>query len=362
MTAPNTPTTTTPATKTAPLALPILSFSVQAANNRLIGVGNPRGFVPQLTGGGIHEWAMKPDGCTSADRLAELAPGCGWVADRVMGLVHGGYDIGPYAGEAGRRCERVWPRPLNDDPARFAALAVLSVLRSRGLRPAVFVGSPPQMTFPDMSNALDGSAEMFSQAAKVASLAALGILTIFDTGGCVDRTSDAHAVFEELCDHAIPFYLEPTRPYHEAARSTVVQAIGLVSTTERMRTMENETKAGTRAWFDTAWLAEHGRHDVEWCTGISVQYAMERARLRLTSGRRVIVPLRLVGEDQIRQLHGWACAGAKTSDALMKPGFVTHLTAEGEIKMVRTGYRVDHHVDGEILTRPDLMIGGGHEA
>lgn len=327
MTAPNTPTTTTPATKTAPLALPILSFSVQAANNKLISADNPRGFVPQLVGrGSVIDWAMKPDGCVASDRLSELAPGCGWIADRVMGLVKGGYDIGPYAGEEGRRCERVWPRPLFDGGG---GLRCLDVLCDLGIRPAVFVGSPMQITAPDLSNALSAKADMFTQAAAVANLASLGILTIFDTGGCVGP-SDARDTFEELGEHDVPFYLEPTRPWATEAEDTIVTAAGLVSNTERMRTMEHETKAGTRRWFTTAWLESVGMHDVEWCTGISVPYLMDRARLRIQAGRRVIVPLRLVGEDQIRQLHGWAMAcGEKTAtpsaplaSVIIRPGDV----------------------------------------
>jgi len=329
----NTPTTTGP----APLELPLLSFSVQAANNKLIGADNPRGFVPQLVSrGSVIDWAMKPDGCVSADRLAELAPGCGWVADRVMGLVRGGYDIGPYAGEAGRRCERVWPSPLFDDDGSLLSLEVLCDL---GLRPAVFVGSPMQITAPDLSNAICGKADMFRQAAGVAVLASLGILTIFDTGGCVGP-SDALDTFEELGEHGISFYLEPTRPYAPEAAATVMSATGLVSITERIRTMENETKAGTRRWFDTAWLAEHGRHDVEWCTGVSIQYAMERARLRLAAGRRVIVPLRLVGEDQIRQLHGWACLAAIGPEVLKPAGGVVHAAPGEAIGVVKPAFKI----------------------
>lgn len=56
-------------------------------------------------------------------------------------------------------------------------------------------------------------------------------------------------------------------------------------------------------------------HDVEWCTGISIQYAIERARLRLTAGRRVIVPLRLCSEDHIRQLQEWAARGLEVAQA-----------------------------------------------
>lgn len=291
------------------LRLPLLSFSAQAANNKLIGPDNQLGLVPQFMASSVAGWAVQPDGCLDADRLAELAPGCGWVADRVMGLLKGGYDIGPYAGEDGRRCDFVWPRPLSG----AMRLLDLTVLRDRGMTPAVFVGSPMQITIQDGSNALDlvAAAAIFEQASIVAMLAARGILTIFDTGGCVGP-SDARDTFEELHDHGAPFYLEPTRPYAPAAVTTVMTATGLVSTTERMRTMENETKAGTRAWFDTAYLEACGKHDVEWCTGISVQYAMERARLRLLAGRRVIVPLRLVNEDQIRQLQAWADQGSKT--------------------------------------------------
>lgn len=317
------------------LRLPLLGFSVQAANNREISNSNPLGFTRQANSQRVADWAMKPDGCVTSDRLAELAPGCGWVADRVMGLVNGGYDIGPYAGEDGRRCDRVWPWPLTDNSARFAALADLSVLIARGVIPAVFVGSPRQVTLPDLSNRLDAVARIFGHASLVAALAAFGILTIFDTGGCVGP-SDARDTFEELDRHGIPFYLEPTRPYAPEAVSTVSLAAGLVSTTERMRTMENETKAGTRAWFDTKYLEECGKHDVEWCTGISVQYAMERARLRLLAGRRVIVPLRIVTEDHIRQLQEWAARGLETAGA-------TKASAAG----------------ANAAGKPDLKVGGG---
>ncbi len=289
------------------LELPLLSFSVQAANNKLISKDNPAGFVPQLLMGSISQWAMNPDGCMPSGRLAELAPGCGWIADRATGLRDGGYDIGPYAGEDGRRCDRVWPRPLYD----IGDLGLsLDELRDMGMQPALFVGSPMQRTATDRSNAISGAADIFSQAAKVAELASIGILTIFDTGGCVGP-SDARDTFELLHKHKISFYLEPTRPYHMEASATVALATGLVSTTERMRTMEQETKALTRAWFDTATLELAGLHDVEWCVGISVQYAMERARMRLRAGRRVIMPLRLLDEAKVRQLVVWRDEGTK---------------------------------------------------
>lgn len=321
---------------TTPLCLPLLSFSVQAANNKLIAAGNALGLVPQLRGGSIMDWAMRPDGCIHADRLAALAPGCGWVADRVLGLMSGGYDIGPYAGEKDRRCDPVWPLPLvAHDDDEVASILGLGVLRSRGMSPSIFVGSPPWHAKPDRFLRIGAVAEMFDHAAKVASLASAGILTIFDTGGCVGP-SDARDTFEELDRHGIPFYLEPTRPYAPEAVSTVSLAAGLVSTTERMRTMENETRAGTRAWFDTKYLEECGKHDVEWCTGISIQYAMERARLRLTAGRRVIMPLRLCTEDHVKQLQEWAAKGLEVAQA----------TRAGAINV-------------SAAAKPDFKVGGG---
>lgn len=297
---------------TTPLCLPLLSFSVQAANNKLITEKNPRGFVPQLETAHVLDWVMGPDGCVPTRRLAELAPGCGWVADRVLGLVNGGYDIGPYAGEDGRRCDKVWPRSLFDIDGRLAAMEALS--GPLGLRPAVFVGSPMQITAADKFNALNAKHDMFSQAATAAWLASIGCIVIFDTGGCVGP-SDARDTFEELNQHGVPFYLEPTRPRASESYATVRLATGLVSSTERMRTMEQETKAGTRAWWDTAFLERLHQHDVEWCTGISIQYAMERARLRLTAGRRVIMPLRLCTDDHVKHLQEWAAKGLDVAQA-----------------------------------------------
>lgn len=301
------------------LQLPLLSFSVQAANNKLISANNPLGLVPQLASGSIADWAMKPDGCVPADRLSALAPGCGWVADRVLGLVNGGYAIGPYAGEEGRNCDLVWPSPIvMTEDTRAASIVDLVYLGEVGIAPAIFVGSPPKIAGSGRFFEYACKAVHFFQAMHVASFAAHGIIAIFDTGGCVGP-SNARDTFEELDRHGIPFYLEPTRPYAPAAVTTVMTATGLVSTTERMRTMENETNAGTRAWFDTAYLEACGKHDVEWCTGISVQYAIERARLRLLAGRRVIVPLRLVNEDQIRQLQAWADRGSKAPEVAIPP-------------------------------------------
>lgn len=317
------------------LQLPLLSFSVQAANKAEITGSNPYGYTRQAGSARVADWALKPDGCATADRLAELAPGCGWIADRVMGLCNGGYDIGPYAGVSGRRCEKVWPMPLTAGGARFAALSDLSVLASRGMRPAVFVGSPMHRTKDDHSNALDATSYVFEEAANAACLASRGIIPIYDTGGTVGE-SDARRVFKMLADNRVPFYLEPTRPYSPAATDTVLCGLGLVSSTDVMRTCENETKAGTRVWFDIAYIEGCGMHDVEWCTGITIQYAMERARLRLNAGRRVIVPLRLCTEDHIRQLQEWAARGLEAAGA-------TKATAAG----------------ASAAGKPDLKVGGG---
>lgn len=87
------------------LELPLLSFSVAAANkDEIKPTINPLGFTRQARQVSVASWAYQPDGCLSARRLAELAPGSGWIADRAMGLKDGGYDIGRYAGEETRRC------------------------------------------------------------------------------------------------------------------------------------------------------------------------------------------------------------------------------------------------------------------
>lgn len=328
---------------TTPLCLPLLSFSVQAANNKLISATNPLGLVPQLVSGSVADWAMKPEGCVPADRLSALAPGCGWVADRVLGLVNGGYAIGPYAGEDGRSCDLVWPGPIvMTEDTRAASIVGLVCLGEVGMTPAIFVGSPPKISGSGRFFEYASEAVHFYQAMNVASFAAHGILTIFDTGGCVGP-SDARDVFEELNWHGVPFYLEPTRPYAPEASVTVRFATGLVSSTERMRTMEQETKAGTRLWFDTKYLEGCGMHDVEWCTGITIQYAMERARLRLTTGRRVIVPLRLCTEDHIRQLQAWADAGAKAPETATP----SLQKLNGEIVMTKPGKFVVNPIGGK---------------
>lgn len=325
------------------LELPLLSFSVQAANkDQIKPTINPQGFTRQARQMSVAAWASQPDGCMSARRLAELAPGSGWIADRAMGLKDGGYDIGPYAGAPGRRCEPVWPLPLTASGARFAALADLSVIRSIGLVPAVFVGSPPHRSKENEDNHLEVAMWTFSEAANVATLAQAGILTIFDTGGVVGNDADAFRVFEMLDRNQVPFYLEPTRPYVPEASVTIRTSRGLVSITAVMETMEKETQRGQREWFTDAFMEDLKRHLVEWCTGYAIDYLMLRAEKRLKAGRRVIMPLRLLDEAKVLQLVAWRDEGTKHTPATG--------TVSGPVQVVGAP---------AVVEKPTLVIPGG---
>lgn len=317
------------------LELPLLSFSVAAANkDEIKPTINPLGFTRQARQVSVASWAYQPDGCLSARRLAELAPGSGWIADRAMGLKDGGYDIGRYAGEETRRCEPVWPLPLTSSGARFSALAELSVIKAVGLVPAVFVGSPPHRSKDNDDNPLEATMWVFSEAANVATLAQAGILTIFDTGGVVSTDTDAFDVFGDLRRRSVPFYLEPTRPRCAESELVVRTASGLVSITAVMETMEKETKRGQREWFTDAFMDELNRHLVEWCTGYTIEYLMLRAEKRLKTGRRVIMPLRLLDEAKVRQLVAWRDDGTKHAHASeTAPGRVIFANP-GEIKVI----------------------------
>ena len=327
------------------LELPLLSFSVQAANkDQIKPTINPQGFTRQARQMSVAAWASQPDGCMSARRLAELAPGSGWIADRAMGLKDGGYDIGRYAGEETRRCEPVWPLPLTSSGARFAALAELSVVKAVGLVPAVFVGSPPHRSKDNDDNPLEATMWVFSEAANVATLAQAGILTIFDTGGVVGNDTDAFRVFDLLNRNFVPFYLEPTRPYGVEASSTIRTSIGLVSITAVMEAMEADIKRGQRHWFDDAFMETNDAHLVEWCTGYAIDYLMLRAEKRLKAGRRVIMPLRLLDEAKVRQLVAWRDEGVCHMHVpQLVPGRVIFVKP-GEIK---------------VLDRPGASAGSG---
>jgi len=324
------------------LELPLLSFSVAAANNAEVKTINPLGFTRQARQVSVAAWASQPDGCMSARRLAELAPGSGWIADRAMGLKENGYDIGRYAGEETRRCEAVWPLPLTASGARFAALADLQMLRQYGLVPAVFVGSPPHRSKDDEDNHLEVAMWVFSEAANVATLAQAGILTIFDTGGVVGIDTDAFRVFDLLNRNCVPFYLEPTRPYGVEASLTIRTSIGLVTITKVMETMEIETKRGQREWFTDKFMEDLKRHQVEWCTGYAIEYLMLRAEKRLKAGRRVIMPLRLLDEAKVLQLVAWRDEGTKHAPVTT--------TGSGPVQVVGAP---------TVVNKPTLVIPGG---
>lgn len=346
------------------LELPLLSFSVAAANkDEIKPTINPLGFTRQARQVSVAAWASQPDGCLSARRLAELAPGSGWIADRAMGLKDGGYDIGPYAGEKDRRCEPVWPLPLTASGARFAALAELSVVKAVGLVPAVFVGSPPHRSKDNEDNHIEAAMWVFSEAANVATLAQAGILTIFDTGGVVGMQSDAFCVFDELRRNGVPFYLEPTRPYHPEAWETTKRSLGMVSITSVMETMENETSKKQRQWFSDEYMDAQYRHLVEWCTGYAIDYLMLRAERRLKAGRRVIMPLRLLDEAKVRQLVAWRDEGTKHAHASeTAPGRVI-FAKPGEIKAIGgtgSGSGPVQVVGAPaVIKNPTLVIPGG---
>ncbi len=291
--------------------VPMLSWSIAAANKQYF-AESPLGMVPQIQRSGYASFVWRPEGCVPPERLAKLAPGCGLVFDRALGLHQFEYDIGLYAGgEKGRRAA-CSPCPLAEDGvvvrgSEFESAIGLYNMRSRFAMLAVFVGSPPQYfpeTWPPNENALRRSLlNKCATVGRVLRLLERGVVCIFDTGGVVDDGSDAFAVFRSLARHRVPFLLEPTRPKHDDADATIESSRGLVSLRQVHETMEREVAARTRAWYDDAELEQHGRASVVWYTDADERARVDGALARLAKGGRVLVALRGLTEAMVRELH-----------------------------------------------------------
>lgn len=322
--------------------VPMLSWSIAAANNRFF-AENPRGMVPQIQRSGYAAWVWRPEGCVPPDRLARLAPGCGLVFDRALGLRRPEYDIGLYAGGENGRRAACSPCPLAEDGvvvggSEFESAIGLYNLRSRFAMLAVFVGSPPQY-FPESWPPDEASLRrsLLNKCATVTRALRLlerGVVCIFDTGGVAANGSDAFAVFQSLARHRVPFLLEPTRPRHQDADATIESSLGLVSLRAVHETMEREVAAGTRAWYDDAMVEQHGRASVVWYTDADERARVDGAVARLAKGGRVLVALRGLSEAMVRELHeahraaiersgGATRADAADVKAAGKPGFTT---------------------------------------
>jgi hypothetical protein len=285
-------------------SMPYLVFSCQAANKVYFN-DNPFGFNSQIQSKGYFDWVNSPEGCLSIREVARNAPGCGMLYDRAFGVLHAGYYIGEYADQPGRKlyCNPVLPG-MTYEGSKVSFEDVVNSIGNLDKRIAwvgAFVGSPKMITESSSLNTpLDKSIEASKTLSYLVEMFKKNIVPIFDTGGTVDSSSDAYAIFALLKKFGVQFLLEPARPLGEDAEKVISTAYGLVSLYDVYNAIVLDKK---RQWSNDEWLNTKGQCGVMWCSGGEPAVNFQRALQRLQSGGRVIVSLRGLTVEQITELH-----------------------------------------------------------